>query len=69
MEKVIVLTAGELAEWLHRAKAAHAVFEEQQGEPDQDWPEWYANYIGRQVGHRAAIVTSGPRGTDVRVYD
>ena len=54
MQRIIQLTADELAMWLHKAKAAHTVFEDQQGEPDADWPEWYANYIAREAGFKVS---------------
>lgn len=39
------LTAEELAQLLREAKAAHAEYERETGEPDEDWPAWYARYL------------------------
>ncbi len=43
------LTVQVLAELLRMAKAAHAVHEDQIGAPDANWPEWYADYILKQL--------------------
>ena len=41
----------ELAAALRRAAAAHGEHEKRTGQPDPDWPDWYADYIVReQVG-------------------
>jgi catechol 2,3-dioxygenase-like lactoylglutathione lyase family enzyme len=34
-----------LADALRRAKAAHSKYEEETGQPDPDWPTWYAQYM------------------------
>ena len=39
------LTAERLAELLHEAERAHAVYERELGARDDDWPSWYAQYI------------------------
>jgi hypothetical protein len=39
------LTEERLAELLTLAKDAHAEYERQTGEYDQDWPRWYARFI------------------------
>jgi hypothetical protein len=45
-------SAGDLAEALRRAAAAHGIHEEQLGYPDPDWPSWYAQYMEEeQAGH------------------
>jgi hypothetical protein len=47
---------------LRRAAAARGKHEEETGQPDPDWPDWYAQYLadesagqmrgkGRRVGH------------------
>lgn len=41
-------TARDLADALRRAKAAHTAHEERTGQPDSDWPAWYAEYIVRE---------------------
>jgi catechol 2,3-dioxygenase-like lactoylglutathione lyase family enzyme len=34
-----------LADALRRAEAAHGKYEEETGQPDPDWPDWYAKYM------------------------
>jgi catechol 2,3-dioxygenase-like lactoylglutathione lyase family enzyme len=34
-----------LAQALRRAEAAHGKHEEEIGQPDPDWPDWYAQYM------------------------
>src|SRR3954453_21401431 len=41
-------SAGELAEALRRAAAAHGEHEARTGEEDADWPGWYAEYLVRE---------------------
>ena len=38
----------ELANALRRAEAAHGEHEKRTGQPDADWPGWYAEYIVRE---------------------
>jgi hypothetical protein len=38
-------SAAHLAEALRRAAAAHGRHEEEIGQADPDWPEWYAQYM------------------------
>jgi catechol 2,3-dioxygenase-like lactoylglutathione lyase family enzyme len=38
-------SAAELAAALRRAAAAHGEHETRTGEPDPDWPDWYAKYM------------------------
>ena len=38
-------SAADLAATLRRAAAAHGEHEKRTGEPDVNWPEWYAEYI------------------------
>jgi catechol 2,3-dioxygenase-like lactoylglutathione lyase family enzyme len=48
-------SSAELAGALRRAAAAHGEHEKQLGNRDENWPEWYADYIVReQDGTRAA---------------
>jgi hypothetical protein len=42
-------SAGELAEALRRAAAAHGEHEKRTGEADADWPDWYALYMVREA--------------------
>jgi len=46
--------AADLAEALRRAAAAHGKHEEETGQADPDWPDWYAQYM---VDERNAQVT------------
>jgi catechol 2,3-dioxygenase-like lactoylglutathione lyase family enzyme len=39
---------GSLAGALRRAAAGHGKHEERTGEPDPDWPDWYADYMVRE---------------------
>ena len=38
-------SAAELADALRRAAAAHGKHEAETGEPDPDWPDWYAQHM------------------------
>lgn len=45
-------SAADLAGALRRAAAAHGKHEEEIGQPDPDWPDWYAQYMANeQAGH------------------
>ena len=41
-------SARDLASALRRAAAAHGAHEKRTGEPDANWPDWYAAYIVAQ---------------------
>ena len=41
-------SAAELAEALRRAEKAHGEHEQRTGEPDPNWPDWYALYMERE---------------------
>jgi hypothetical protein len=41
-------SAEELAQALRRAAAAHGEHERRTGEPDENWPDWYALYMVRE---------------------
>jgi hypothetical protein len=41
-------SASDLASALRRAAAAHGEHEERTGQPDPDWPDWYAEYMVRE---------------------
>jgi catechol 2,3-dioxygenase-like lactoylglutathione lyase family enzyme len=41
-------SATELAAALRRAAAAHGEHEKRTGQPDPNWPDWYADYIVRE---------------------
>jgi len=38
-----------LARALRRAAAAHGKHEEETGQPDPDWPDWYAQYMANEA--------------------
>jgi hypothetical protein len=48
------LTTGELARLLREAERAHADYERQLGERDEDWPTWYAEFILDNLTRRGA---------------
>jgi hypothetical protein len=53
-------SAGELAQALRRAAAAHGKHEEEIGHADADWPTWYAQYmVDEQAGHPAETPPGG----------
>jgi catechol 2,3-dioxygenase-like lactoylglutathione lyase family enzyme len=41
-------SAGDLAQALRRAEAAHGEHEKRMGQRDQNWPDWYAEYMRRE---------------------
>jgi hypothetical protein len=44
-------SAGDLAEALRRAAAAHGEHEARTGQADENWPDWYAQYmVAEQAG-------------------
>jgi hypothetical protein len=43
------LTREELAKLLREAEQAHAAYEKELGQRDEDWPGWYADYILRRL--------------------
>jgi catechol 2,3-dioxygenase-like lactoylglutathione lyase family enzyme len=45
-------TVGALADALRRAEAAHGRHEAETGEPDPDWPTWYAQYMADESAGR-----------------
>lgn len=42
------VSASDLASALRRAEAAHARHEQQTGQEDADWPDWYAAYMAAE---------------------
>ena len=42
-------SAADLAAALRRAAAAHGKHEERTGEADENWPDWYAEYMVREL--------------------
>jgi hypothetical protein len=47
-------SAADLAEALRRAAAAHGKHEEETGQADPDWPDWYAQYMVDERNAQAA---------------
>jgi catechol 2,3-dioxygenase-like lactoylglutathione lyase family enzyme len=41
-------STGDLAQALRRAEAAHGQHEKRTGQRDQNWPDWYAEYMRRE---------------------
>ena len=39
------VTREQLAQLLREAETAHAEYERELGQRDEDWPAWYAGYI------------------------
>jgi catechol 2,3-dioxygenase-like lactoylglutathione lyase family enzyme len=46
-------SANDLAQAMRRASNAHAEHEKRTGQPDPNWPDWYANYIIREQSGQA----------------
>ncbi|HYY06149.1 MAG TPA: hypothetical protein VE997_06200 [Candidatus Limnocylindria bacterium] len=46
------LSQEELAYLLREAERAHAQYEADLGERDEDWPTWYAGYILDRLSER-----------------
>ncbi len=46
------LTKEELARLLREAEKAHAEYERELGQRDEDWPSWYAGWIVEQLERR-----------------
>ena len=40
-----MVTEDRLRTLLRVAESAHGAYEAERGEPDPDWPEWYARFI------------------------
>ncbi len=50
------MSATDLAAALRRAAAAHGEHEKRIGQPDENWPDWYADYIVReQAGEKLPV--------------
>jgi hypothetical protein len=48
-------SAAELAAALRRAEAAHGRYEEELGQADPNWPDWYAQYmVNEQAGRQGS---------------
>ncbi|WP_157996016.1 hypothetical protein [Thermomonospora amylolytica] len=52
-------SVAELAAALRRAEAAHGRYEEETGQADPDWPEWYAQYMVDEQAERPGPAEPG----------
>jgi hypothetical protein len=52
-------SASDLAAALRRAAAAHGRHEEETGQPDPDWPDWYAEYMVEERAGRSGTTDPG----------
>lgn len=50
----MVVTEDRLRTLLRVAESAHAAYERERGEPDADWPAWYAAFIVRRLNEEPA---------------
>jgi hypothetical protein len=49
--QTVFASAAELADAMRRAEAAHGEHEKRTGQPDANWPDWYARYmVAEQAG-------------------
>jgi catechol 2,3-dioxygenase-like lactoylglutathione lyase family enzyme len=53
VETTAFASAAELAAALRRAAAAHGEHEKRIGRHDEDWPDWYADYVVREQARKA----------------
>jgi hypothetical protein len=52
-------SAADLAAALRRAADAHGRHEEETGQPDPDWPDWYAQYMVQEQAGRNGQASPG----------
>ena len=62
----MAITAEELASELRAAEAAHAVYEQELGHRDADWPAWYAKFIVDRLDQPRGI---GLDAEDLRILE
>jgi hypothetical protein len=62
----MAITAEELAAELREAEAAHRVYEQELGHPDEDWPTWYATFIVERLAQPRGI---GLDAEDLRILE
>ena len=62
----MAITAEELASELRAAEAAHAVYEQELGHRDEDWPAWYAAFIVDRLDQPRGI---GLDAEDLRILE
>jgi catechol 2,3-dioxygenase-like lactoylglutathione lyase family enzyme len=54
--ETIYASPGDLASAMRRASIAHGEHEKRSGEPDADWPDWYAAYmVAEQAGAKLPL--------------
>ena len=53
LDKTAFASANDLASALRRAAAAHGEHEKRIGQPDANWPDWYAEYMVREQAGEA----------------
>ena len=49
-----------LLDLLKRTAAAHGLHEKELGNPDPDWPQWYAEYMTRALREAGYRITRSP---------
>jgi hypothetical protein len=52
-------SVADLAAALRRAAAAHGIHEQETGQADPDWPDWYTQYMVDEQAARAAQASPG----------
>jgi hypothetical protein len=62
----MAITAEELAAELREAASAHAVYEQELGQDDPDWPTWYATFIVARLDQPRGI---GLDAEDLRILE
>jgi hypothetical protein len=62
----MAITIEELTIELREAEAAHGVYEQELGRPDQDWPAWYAKFIVDRLDQPRGI---GLDAEDLRILE
>ena len=50
----MLVTEDRLRTLLRVAESAHAAYERERGEPDDDWPTWYAAFIVKRLNEETA---------------
>ena len=53
----VMVTEDRLRTLLRVAESAHAAYEAERGEPDEDWPAWYAAFIVARFREEPGVAT------------
>ena len=53
-------SAADLAAALRRAAEAHGRHEAETGQPDPNWPDWYAQYMEQEQAGRSGQASPSP---------